>query len=101
MRCSTWSGTGSSGGGRRGGFRSTPRGTSSSRWSQGELPEPLVRRLRGRLRVHQGRDGEPTAVIVDSQIARAGDTVGRSSRGFHGGKKINGRGRHAAVDAEG
>src|ERR1017187_7244102 len=71
------------------------------RWSQRELPETLVHRLRRRLRVHQGRAAEPTAVIVDSQIARAADTVGKGSRGFHGGKKINGRGRHAAVDAEG
>jgi transposase len=71
------------------------------RWSQRELPETLVHRLRRRLRVHQGRDGEPTAVIVDSQIVKAADTVGKDSRGFHGGKKINGRGRHAAVDAEG
>ena len=55
------------------------------RWSQRELPETLVHRLRRRLRVHQGRDGEPTAVIVDSQIARAADTVGKDSRGFHGG----------------
>src|ERR1017187_3043876 len=71
------------------------------RWSQRELPETLVHRLRRRLRVHQGRDGEPTAGIVDSQIVKAADTVGKDSRGFHGGKKINGRGRHAAVDAEG
>jgi transposase len=40
-------------------------------------------------------------VIVDSQIVKAADTVGKGSRGFHGGKKINGRGRHVAVDAEG
>src|ERR1035441_5968867 len=60
------------------------------RWSQRELPETLVHRLRRRLRVHQGRDGEPTAVIVDSQIVKAADTVGKDSRGFHGGKKING-----------
>lgn len=40
-------------------------------------------------------------MIVDSQIVKAADTVGKASRGFHGGKKINGRGRHAAVDVEG
>jgi transposase len=71
------------------------------RWSQRELPETLVHRLRGRLRAHQGRSAGPTAVIVDSQIVKAADTVGRGSRGFHGGKKINGRGRHLAVDVEG
>ena len=44
---------------------------------------------------------EPTAVIVDYQIVKAADTAARATRGYHGGKKINGRGRHAAVDAEG
>ncbi len=71
------------------------------RWSQRGLPGELVHRLRGRPRVHQGRKTEPTASIVDSQIVKAADTVGRDSRGYHGGKKINGRGRHLAVDAEG
>jgi len=71
------------------------------RWDPRGLPEALVRRLRGDLRERQGRAAEPTAVIVDSQIVKAADTVGRDSRGFHGGKKINGRGRHVAVDVEG
>lgn len=48
-----------------------------------------------------GPPPEPTAVIVDSQIVNAADTAARATRGYHGGKKINGRGRHAAVDAEG
>jgi transposase len=71
------------------------------RWTERGLPAALVGRLRGRLRVRQGRSAEPTATIVDSQIVKAADTVGRDSRGFHGGKKINGRGRHVAVDVEG
>ena len=71
------------------------------RWSQRGLPGELVHRLRGRLREHQGRSPDPTASIVDSQIVKAADTVSRASRGFHGGKKINGRGRHVAVDVEG
>jgi transposase len=71
------------------------------RWSQRELPGTLVHRLRRRLRRHQGRAPEPTAVIVDSQIVKAADTAARATRGSHGGKKINGRGRHATVDAEG
>jgi len=71
------------------------------RWNARGLPEGLVHQLRGRLREHQGRAADPTAAIVDSQIVKAADTVGKASRGFHGGKKINGRGRHVAVDAEG
>lgn len=71
------------------------------RWGARGLPEMVVARLRARLRVYQGRNVEPTASIVDSQIVKAADTVPRVSSGYHGGKKITGRGRHVAVDAEG
>jgi transposase len=71
------------------------------RWNARGLPETLVHRLRGRIRVRQGRKPEPTASIVDSQIVKAADTVAKASSGYHGGKKISGRGRHVAVDAEG
>jgi transposase len=71
------------------------------RWNGRGLPLALIRRLRELLRVHQGRTAEPTACIVDSQIVKAADTVGRATSGYHGGKKITGRGRHLAVDAEG
>lgn len=66
------------------------------------LPLALVHRLRDRLRACQGRAPEPTACIVDSQIVECAETVGRATRGYHGGKKIAGRGRqHLAVDCEG
>ncbi len=71
------------------------------RWHARGLPETLVHRLREKLRVHQGRGAQPSASIVDSQIVKAADTVGKASSGYHGGKKISGRGRHIAVDAEG
>jgi transposase len=48
-----------------------------------------------------GPGPQPSACIVDSQIVKAHDTAGRKTRGYHGGKKIDGRGRHLAVDAEG
>jgi transposase len=35
------------------------------------------------------------------QIVKCADTVPKASRGYHGGKKITGRGRHVAVDVEG
>jgi hypothetical protein len=38
---------------------------------------------------------------VDSQIVKAHDTVPKKTSGYHGGKKITGRGRHLAVDTEG
>ena len=61
------------------------------RWNGRGLPLALIRRLRELLRVYQGRTAEPTACIVDSQIVKAADTVGRATSGYHGGKKITGR----------
>jgi len=57
--------------------------------------------LRDQVRVMEGRDVDPSAAILDSQSVRGAETVGRSSRGFDGGKKINGRKRHIAVDTLG
>jgi transposase len=71
------------------------------RWNKRGLPQALAGRLREALRVRQGRAAQPTACIVDSQIVKAADTVPRASRGYHGAKKITGRGRHVAVDTEG
>jgi transposase len=71
------------------------------RWSNRGLPQELIGRLRELLRQHQGRAAEPSACIMDSQIVKAHDTVSKKTSGYHGGKKITGRGRHLAVDAEG
>jgi transposase len=71
------------------------------RWNARGLPQGLVDRLRGRLRVAWGRADLPTAGSIDSQSVKAADTVGAASRGFDGGKKINGRKRHIAVDTLG
>ncbi len=71
------------------------------RWNRRGLPQRLAGRLRERLRGHQGREKEPTACIIDSQIVKCADTVGAKTSGYHGGKKIKGRGRHLIVDTEG
>jgi transposase len=71
------------------------------RWNGRGLPQELIRRLRDLLRAHQGRAAQPSACIADSQIVKSHDTVRKATRGYHGGKKITGRGRHLAVDAEG
>ncbi len=57
--------------------------------------------LRAQVRAAAGRDGEPTAAVIDSQSVRAADTVPRASRGWDNAKKVNGRKRHIAVDALG
>jgi transposase len=71
------------------------------RWNARGLPQGLVDRLRGRLRVAWDRADLPTAGSIDSQSVKAADTVGAASRGYDGGKKINGRKRHIAVDTLG
>jgi transposase len=71
------------------------------RWNGRGLPLALIGRLRELLRAHQGRNAQPSACIVDSQIVKAHDTVSKKTSGYHGGKKITGRGRHLAVDCEG
>ncbi|WP_443741616.1 transposase [Streptomyces humicola] len=68
--------------------------------TQGLLTE-LHDRLRRRLRVKEGRDPEPSAGIIDSQSVKADATVGAATRGYDGGKKINGRKRHLVVDCLG
>ena len=61
----------------------------------------LVTRLRARLREARGRNREPSASIIDSQIVKCADTVPKKTSGYHGGKKITGRGLDIVVDTEG
>ena len=71
------------------------------RWSDRGLPQSLAGRLREQLRARQGRSPQPSACVIDSQIVKSAGTVPAGTRGYHGGKKVTGRGRHAAVDTEG
>lgn len=54
--------------------------------------------LRGQVRQMMGRHPDPTAAAADSQTVRAAETVGRASRGYDAGKRLNGRKRHIVVD---
>src|SRR3712207_1327262 len=56
--------------------------------------------LRERLRTRLGRSPQPSAEIVDSQLAKTSG-VGGEQRGYDGGKKVRGRKRHLLVDTEG
>ncbi|WP_425824667.1 IS5 family transposase [Streptomyces fractus] len=71
------------------------------RWRQGGLLAEFHDRLRGKVREAAGRDPEPTAAVIDSQSVKADAVVGAASRGYDGGKKINGRRRHLICDALG
>ncbi len=71
------------------------------RWSARGLPQRLVDRLRGRIRVAAGRRDLPSAAVIDSQSVKAADTVPAAYSGYDGGKKIKGQKRHIAVDTLG
>jgi transposase len=71
------------------------------RWRDHGLVTEFHDRLRGRVREREGRDAEPTAGVIDSQSVKADAVVGVDSRGFDGGKLINGRKRHVVVDTLG
>ncbi|MCM2579610.1 IS5 family transposase [Streptomyces meridianus] len=71
------------------------------RWRETGLVAELHDRLRGTVREAQGRDAEPTAAVIDSQSVKADAVVGSTSRGYDGGKKINGRRRHLICDTTG
>jgi transposase len=55
------------------------------RWAARGLPQRVVDRLRGQLRVGAGRAELPTAAVIDSQSVKAADTVGAATSGFDGG----------------
>ncbi len=71
------------------------------RWRRTGLVKELHDRLRGKVRVAQGRQVEPTAGIIDSQSVKAAASVPAASRGYDGGKKIHGRRRHVIADTLG
>ncbi|WP_263247972.1 IS5 family transposase [Saccharopolyspora rosea] len=72
-----------------------------TRWSRDNIVLGLRDRLREQVRARTDRHRTPSAGIIDSQSVRAAETVGRHTRGFDGGKKINGRKRHIATDTLG
>lgn len=71
------------------------------RWRDKGLVAEFHDRLRDRVRIAAGRDPEPTAGIIDAQSVKAAASVPAASRGFDGGKKVNGRKRHIVVDTLG
>ncbi|OQM77883.1 transposase [Rhodococcus erythropolis] len=72
-----------------------------ARWVRGGAWQRIHDTLRDRTRTREGRDRCPTAAVIDSQTVPAADTVPRSSRGWDGAKRTNGRKRHIAVDVNG
>jgi len=71
------------------------------RWRDQGWTCELHDRLRDQVREAAGRDREPTAGIIDAQSVKGAATVPAASRGFDGGKMVNGRKRHIVVDTLG
>ncbi|WP_410814927.1 IS5 family transposase [Micromonospora sp. 067-2] len=72
-----------------------------TRWKTPGVTEKLLAALRIKARVQQGREPQPSAGIIDSQSVKGADTVGRDSRGYDDGKKVNGRKRFIVTDTLG
>jgi transposase len=70
-------------------------------WEKRQVTERILEELREQVRLVEGREPEPSAGIIDSQSVKAADTVGRDSRGYDAGKKINGRKRFIVTDTLG
>nr|WP_202919538.1 IS5 family transposase [Saccharothrix deserti] len=70
-------------------------------WEKAGATQRLLDGLRDRARPAAGRVAAPSAAIVDSQSVRAAETVGKTTRGYDAGKKVNGRKRHIVVDTVG
>ena len=72
-----------------------------NQWEQARVTEKILPVVRAQLRVQEGRNPDPSAGLIDSQSVRGADTVGRDTRGYDAGKKINGRKRFIVTDTLG
>jgi len=71
------------------------------RWNAEGTTDRIHDALRAATRDADGRDPMASAGIVDAQSIKGADTVGRDTRGFDAGKKVNGRKGHVVVDTIG
>lgn len=72
-----------------------------ARWAAAGVISQIRDVLVGQIRREMGRGPRAVATIIDSQSVKAASTVGKDSRGYDAGKKINGRKRHIVVDTKG
>ncbi|WP_307781644.1 MULTISPECIES: IS5 family transposase [unclassified Streptomyces] len=72
-----------------------------ARWAAAGVIGQIRDALAQRIRRDMGRGPRAVATIIDSQSVKAASTVGKDSRGYDAGKKINGRKRHLVVDTKG
>ena len=72
-----------------------------NQWEQARVTEKILPVVRAQVRVREGRIPQPSAGLIDSQSVKGADTVGRDTRGYDAGKKINGRKRFPVTDTLG
>ncbi|MFI8393152.1 IS5 family transposase, partial [Streptomyces sp. NPDC085540] len=72
-----------------------------ARWAACGVINQIRHVLAQRIRREMGKGSRAVATVIDSQSVKAAETVGRNSRGYDAGKKINGRKRHMVVDTRG
>ncbi|KOT91829.1 transposase [Streptomyces sp. NRRL F-5755] len=57
--------------------------------------------MRRRIRLAAGKAPNTASVLIDAQTVKASETVSKATRGYDGGKIINGRKRHLICDHRG
>ena len=70
-------------------------------WSRNGTWERVADRLRGLVRLDEGRAVEPSASIVDARTVRGASTVTAPTRGYDAAKKTSGRKTFGLVDTLG
>ncbi len=71
-----------------------------NQWEQAKVTEKILPVVRARLRLHEGRNPQPSAGLIDSQSVQGADTVGTETHGYDAGK-VNGRKRLIVTDTLG
>lgn len=70
------------------------------RWVRTGLWEKLNQTLAQKVREAEGRETQPSLILIDSQSVKTGEQGG-DEKGVDGNKKVKGRKRHLAVDVLG